>query len=278
MQKRDSLGYTLSVAAILCVACSLAVSTAAVSLRDRQEANVALDQQQNILDATGLAIGEYGVQASELSSKEIDALDAYISAKLVNLQTGDYVGDDQSLESYSLVEEAADPDKSIPIVEPKFNPGEPRRPNVMKVYFVKKPGSDKILQVVLPIYGKGLWGTLYGYLALKSDLETIQGLTFYQHKETPGLGGEVDNPRWKAMWDGRKLYDPSGKPMAMVFKGPAPKDNAYAVDGLSGATITSRGVTNLIRYWASDDGYRTFLDKLKIEIENDKSSSSEGDK
>ncbi|MDE0864616.1 MAG: Na(+)-translocating NADH-quinone reductase subunit C [Rubripirellula sp.] len=278
MQKRDSLGYTLSVAAILCVACSLAVSTAAVSLRDRQEANVALDQQKNILDATGLAIGEYGVQASELSSKEIEALDAYISAKLVNLQTGDYVGDDQSLGSYSLVEEAADPGKSIPIVEPKFNPGEPRRPNVMKVYFVKKPGSDKILQVVLPVFGKGLWGTLYGYLALKSDLETIQGLTFYQHKETPGLGGEVDNPRWKAMWDGRKLYGPSKEPKAFVFKGPAPKDNPYAVDGLSGATITSRGVTNLIRYWASDDGYRTFLDKLKIEIENDKSSSSEGDK
>ena len=148
----------------------------------------------------------------------------------------------------------------------------------MQVYFVKKPGTDNILQVVLPVYGKGLWGTLYGYLALKSDLETIQGLTFYQHKETPGLGGEVDNPRWKAMWDGRKLYDPSGKPKAMVFKGPAPKDNLYAVDGLSGATITSRGVTNLIRYWASDDGYGTFLKTLKIEIQKEKSSSSEGDK
>jgi len=279
MQQRDSLGYTLGVAAVLCVVCSLAVSTAAVSLRGRQEANVKLDQQKNILDATGLAIGEYGVQANELTTKEIATLETYVSAKLVNLQTGEYVGDAAAADKYSLTEEAANPQTSIQIEKnTKFNPGEPRRPKVMKVYFVKKPGTDKILQVVLPVYGKGLWGTLYGYLALKSDLETIQGLTFYQHKETPGLGGEVDNPRWKAMWDGRKLYDPSGQPKAMVFKGPAPKTNEYAVDGLSGATITSRGVTNLIRYWASDDGYGKYLGKLKEEINEDKSSTSEGDK
>ncbi|MDB4500408.1 Na(+)-translocating NADH-quinone reductase subunit C [bacterium] len=278
MQQRDSLGYTLGVAAVLCVACSLAVSTAAVSLRGRQEANVKLDQQKNILDATGLAIGEYGVQANELTTKQIDTLNAYVSSKLVDLETGAYDGDGDP-EKYNLVEEAANPETSIPIESPTFNPGEPRRPKVMKVYFVKKPGTDKILQVVLPVYGKGLWGTLYGYLALKSDLETIQGLTFYQHKETPGLGGEVDNPRWKAMWDGRKLYDEeTGQPKAMVFKGPAPKTDEYAVDGLSGATITSRGVTNLIRYWASDDGYGTYLSKLKEEINDDKSSASEGDK
>ena len=162
MQQRDSLGYTLGVAAVLCVVCSLAVSTAAVSLRGRQEANVKLDQQKNILDATGLAIGEYGVQANELSASEIDKLNAYVSAKLVDLQTGEYVGDDAQLEKYNLVEEAANPDTSVPIENPVFNPGEPRRPKVLKVYFVKKPGTDKILQVVLPVYGKGLWGTLYG--------------------------------------------------------------------------------------------------------------------
>ncbi|HBV66455.1 MAG TPA: Na(+)-translocating NADH-quinone reductase subunit C [Rhodopirellula sp.] len=276
MQQRDSLGYTLGVAAVLCVVCSLAVSTAAVSLRGKQEANVKLDQQKNILDATGLAIGEYGVQANELTTNQIDKLNGYVSAKLVNLETGEYVGDEAELDKYNLVEEAANPATSIPIESPQFNPGEPRRPKVMKVYFVKKPGTDNILQVVLPVYGKGLWGTLYGYLALRSDLETIQGLTFYQHKETPGLGGEVDNPRWKAMWDGKKLYDADHEPAAQVAKGPG--DSEYEVDGLSGATITSRGVTNLIRYWASDDGYGTYLGKLKEEINDDKASGTEGDK
>ena len=180
MQQRDSLGYTLGVAAVLCVVCSLAVSTAAVSLRGKQEANVKLDQQKNILDATGLAIGEYGVQANELTANQIEKLNRYVSAKLVDLATGEYVGDEAELDKYNLVGEAANPATSIPIESPQFNPGEPRRPKVMKVYFVKKPGTDNILQVVLPVYGKGLWGTLYGYLALRSDLETIQGLTRFQ--------------------------------------------------------------------------------------------------
>lgn len=277
MQQRDSLGFTLLVAAILCVVCSLAVSTAAVSLRPRQEANELLDQQKNILDATGLAIGEFGLQSTELDKRQIDELNEWISERLVDLKTGDYV--DGDLKTYNMVEEASNPSTSVSIPEqdPEFSPGEPRRPNVMKVFFVKRPDSDAIQQVVLPVYGKGLWGTLYGYLALKSDLETIQGLTFYQHKETPGLGGEVDNPRWKAEWDGRKLYNPEGVPAAEVYKGPAPKDNPYAVDGLSGATITSRGVTSLVRYWASDDGYGPFLKKLADQIQEEK-SSDKGDK
>jgi Na+-transporting NADH:ubiquinone oxidoreductase subunit C len=261
MQQRDSLGNTLLVASVLCVVCSLAVSTAAVSLRPLQEANEKLDQQINILDATGLAIGEYGKQANELDREQIEELNNWISEKLVKLETGRYT-DDADLDSYDMLEAAAGEQTGIDIIDPEFDPGEPRRPKVMKVFLVKRPNSEQIQQVVLPVYGKGLWGTLYGYLAVKSDFETIQGITFYQHKETPGLGGEVDNPRWKAQWEGQKLYDPDGEPAALVYKGPAPSDNPYAVDGLSGATITSRGVTNLLRYWASDDGYGPFLENL----------------
>lgn len=265
MQQRDSLGYTLMVAVVLCVVCSLAVSAAAVALRPRQEANEKLDQQKNILDATGLAVGEYGIQAGDLDSTQISDLNRWISEKLVDLDTGHY-NTAVDINNYDMVEAAMGASTSIEITDPKYNPGEKRRPKVMKVFFVKRPGSDKIQQVVLPVYGKGLWGTLYGYLALKSDLNTIQGITFYQHKETPGLGGEVDNPLWKKQWDGRKLFDENGTPAAMVWKGPAPSDNPYAVDGLSGATITSRGVTNLLHYWASDEAYGPFLDKLAAEI------------
>ncbi len=278
MQQRDSLGYTLMVAAVLCVVCSLAVSAAAVALRPRQEANERLDQQKNILDATGLAIGEYGIPAGKLDSSQISELNSWISEKLVDLETGDYTSE-VDINDYDMIEAAMSASTSVEITDPEYNPGEKRRPKIMKVFFVKRPGSDKIQQVVLPVYGKGLWGTLYGYLAIKSDLETIQGLTFYQHKETPGLGGEVDNPLWKAQWDGRKLFDEQGEPAAMVFKGPAPSDNPYAVDGLSGATITSRGVTNLLAYWLSGDGYGPFLDKLAAEIgEASPTSETAGEK
>ncbi|MEM8671098.1 MAG: Na(+)-translocating NADH-quinone reductase subunit C [Planctomycetota bacterium] len=269
MPQRDSLAGTVMVTAVLCVVCSLAVSSAAVILRPLQDKNKVLDQQINILDASGLALGEYGLQATDLNADQIKELNGWVSAKLVDLETGEYT-DVVDIEKYDLLEQI---DKNgVKIENPEFDPGEPKRPKVMKVFFVTRPGSEKPQQVVLPVYGKGLWGTLYGYLAVKSDLETIQGLTFYQHKETPGLGGEVDNTRWKSQWENRKLFDPEGNPAAEVFKGPAPSDNPYAVDGLSGATITSRGVTSLLRYWASDDGYGKYLEKLEQELGNSSES------
>ena len=273
MQQPDSTGRTILVAAVLCLVCSFVVSAAAVVLRPIQDENQKLDQQKNILDAAGLAVGEYGRTAANLKPDQITELYGWVSEKLVNLKDGSY-NDELNPETWELEESMSKKDLSVEIEGGAYSPGEEKRPKTMKVFFVKRPDGDKIQQVVLPIYGKGLWGTLYGYLALKSDMETIQGITFYKHKETPGLGGEVDNPSWKAQWEGIKLYDKDGKPAANVFKGPAPSDNVYAVDGLSGATITSRGVTNLVQYWASDDGYGPFLKKLKEEIESGADSSA----
>ncbi len=260
MPPRDSLIGTVLVTAVLCVVCSLAVSSAAVFLRPRQEANEKLDQQINILDATGLAVGEYGLQAKQLDAEQVAELNTWISSALIDLNTGEET-DALDIDQYNMLEVADSKEFGVDIVEPEFDLGEQRRPTVMKVYFVTRPGSTEPQQVVLPVYGKGLWGSLYGYLAVKSDLKTVQGLTFYRTKRLR-LGGEVDNPLWKKQWEGRKLFDNEGKPASMVFKGPAPSDNPYAVDGLSGATITSRGVTALLRYWTSDDGYGKYLEKL----------------
>ncbi|TWU45742.1 Na(+)-translocating NADH-quinone reductase subunit C [Novipirellula aureliae] len=271
MLQRNSTLYTIVVATILCVVCSFMVSAAAVVLRPYQEANKRLDRQRNILDAAGLAIGEFGLPASELTRKQVDELYDRVSEKLVDLETGEY-NTDLDPKTYDPREAIDNKDQSIAIEDVKYNPGERRREKVARVYFVKKPGSEKIDQVVLPIYGKGLWSTLYGFMALKSDLTTISGLTFYEHGETPGLGGEVDNQNWKQQWNGQKLYNEKGEPAAFVYKGAAPPDNPYAVDGLSGATITSNGVTNLMRYWASDDGYGHFLDKLAGELSSESDS------
>jgi Na+-transporting NADH:ubiquinone oxidoreductase subunit C len=262
MPQRDSIAGTLITAAVLCVVCSLVVSVAAVGLKGKQEENKALDRQKNILDATGLSLGEFGKPASELSKEQIDQLYSWVSEKLVDLETGEFVTD-IDVAKYDPKEAASKPETSVEIGETEYDPGVSRREKIAKVYFVTNPESEQYEQVVLPVYGKGLWSTLYGYLALKSDLKTIQGLTFYEHAETPGLGGEVDNPSWKAQWENRQLYDENGEPAAEVYKGTAPDSNRNAVDGLSGATITSRGVTNLLRYWASEDGYGPFLSELK---------------
>ncbi len=275
MPPRDSVLGTVLVALVLCVVCSAVVSIAAVSLRPRQETNKRLDRQRNVLDATGLAMSEFGQPASQLSRDEVDNLYSWVSEELVELESGEYT-DAFDIESYDPLEVVDDPEQSVAIEDPTYDPGERRRPRVMKVFLVRRPGEERLRQVVLPIYGFGLWSTLYGYLAVKSDLETVQGLTFYEHGETPGLGGEVDNPRWKRQWEGKQLFDEEGEPALAVAKGPAPADHPHAVDGLSGATITARGVQSLLRYWISDDGYGHYLDRLEQDLAEPSATATEG--
>lgn len=278
MSRRESLGNTLRVAVVLCVVCSLLVSTAAVALKDRQELNEELDRKRNILDATGIAYDETGAPASELSVKKVNELFERIEARLVNLETGEYdERGEEEIAAYDPRAAAKDPDLSVEIEDAVFDIGLKRRERVAPVYLVRDERGN-IEQVVLPVYGKGLWSTLYGYLAIRSDLQTIQGLTFYDHGETPGLGGEVENQMWKAQWQGRYLYGEEGTPAAGVAKGRAPAGSRYLVDGLSGATITARGVTNLVRYWVSDDGFGPYLEKLEQEIQKGEEDGAEADR
>lgn len=117
-------------------------------------------------------------------------------------------------------------------------------------------------QVILPIEGPGLWATMYGFLAVERDGNTVRGLQFYQHGETPGLGDGVDKPAWRSQWVGKQLFDASGNPQIEVVKGPAPDGSDYQIDGLAGATLTGRGVSNFVRYWIGEEGYGPYLKEL----------------
>lgn len=251
---RDSISGTFTVAALLCVVCSVLVSAAAVGLRPFQDANKELFQKKNILIAAGISDSE----------KTIDELFANIDSRIVDLATGEfYEGDAVNIESYDQKSAARDPALSDQIEADRDIAGIKRREKYSRVYLVKNGSS--VDKVILPVYGKGLWSTLYGFLALEGDLNTVAGLTFYEHKETPGLGGEVDNPNWKAIWPGKTIHDDAGEIRLEVIKGQVIPDSDSAihqVDGLTGATITSRGVSNLIRFWLSDDGFGPFLDRL----------------
>ena len=135
-----------------------------------------------------------------------------------------------------------------------------RQAKIAKVYLVENGGQ--IDKIILPIHGYGLWSTLYGFMALEGDGNTVAGLGFYEHAETPGLGGEVDNPRWKKQWTGKRVYK-DGRVALRLVKGGADRTDAYGVDALSGATITSRGVDNLVEFWLSDTGFKPFLDNVR---------------
>ena len=140
------------------------------------------------------------------------------------------------------------------------------RENVGK-FFVLRDENNLIDKVILPVRGYGLWGTLFGYISIENDFNTVAGLEFYDHKETPGLGAEVDNPKWKALWIGKEIYDGNGDIGVYVKKGQANNDieseKSFAVDGLSGATLTSRGVDNLVRFWMGDNAFAPFIKHLK---------------
>ena len=273
MPPRDSMANTVLVAFVLCFVCSLAVSLAAVGLKERQEKNKALDVKKNILDATGIARAETGDSARSLSEDEIKKLFANIEAKIVDIDSAEFV--EMSAEEIEKFDPRDSKNERVAIGDTDYKIGKSEREKRTKIFVVRN--SDNSLdQIVLPIYGNGLWSTLYGFLAIDKDLETVKGITFYEHAETPGLGGEVDNPRWKDQWLGLSLYGEDGAPAIGVNKGPAPMGSKHLVDGLSGATITSRGVNDLVRYWISDGGFKPMLDKLRSNPELIGGNASDG--
>jgi len=246
--------YTIGFSAAVCIVCSLLVSVSAVSLKARQEHNAQLDKQKNVLMAAGL------VQPGEsLTRDQVKKLFYSVSAVIVDLKTGQETEMDPG--AFDQLKAAKDPERSVKA--PSNEAGIARLPNHALVYQVLKEG--KVDELVLPIEGKGLWSTLYGFLALDSDGTTIRGITFYLHGETPGLGGEVDNPKWKALWLGRRAFDESFKPKIEVIKGKAksPAEDPYQVDGLSGATITSRGISHLVQFWLGENGFGPYLRNLR---------------
>ena len=209
---QGSVGYNLAFAAAVCLVCAVVVSAAAVSLADRQDRNAALDKQKNVLRAAGLATDDENLTADDVAARF-----APMTEVMVDLASG-AVADDVDPAGFDQRAAASDPTRSR--VAPDNLARVVRLPDTALVYEVRD-ASNALQMVVLPVEGLGLWGTLYGFVALEGDLRTIRGLTFYEHKETPGLGGEVDNPIWKARWNGRLAFDDEFNPKITVIKGPA---------------------------------------------------------
>ncbi|KAA0019362.1 Na(+)-translocating NADH-quinone reductase subunit C [Salinicola corii] len=247
MASNNSIKKTLIVALSLCVVCSVVVSSAAVVLKPKQVQNQELDRKSNILQVTQLY-----KPGDDVEEKYAEL----ITPRVVDLKTGEY-SDDLDPNSYDQFDAARDPATSRTLSGEDDIAGIGRQENYSTVYLVGDPNDPE--QIVMPIRGQGLWGLMEGFLSVRGDGNTIVGLSYYDQSETPGLGGEVDNPRWKAKWDGKKIYE-SGDfqdPQIQLVKGGA--SGEYEVDALSGASLTSRGVTNMLRFWLSDEGYAPYL-------------------
>lgn len=263
MSSKETTSKTITVAFLLCVVCSIVVAGSVVLLKPIQDKNKALNLKANVLAAAGLLV-------EGMSDSEIETAFASIQPRIVDLETGNYV--DSSIVGKA---NALDYDQRRASKNPKLSSALSsdvdiasikRRVRYSKVYLVEEKGNVKT--IILPVSGYGLWSTLHGFLALESDANTVVGLGFYEHAETPGLGGEVDNPRWKAIWPGKKVFnlDEGDMPKLKLVKGSVDKTRAeaiYQVDGLSGATLTSRGVTNLVQFWTGEQGFQKYLNNLR---------------
>lgn len=255
MRKPSAL-YTLGFAAAVCAVCSVLVSLAAVTLRPRQEENALLDRRKNVLVAAGLI--EAGAETDRGLIDEL--FEKRIRPRVIQRESGAAARGVDPIE-YDQRRAAQDPARSSAAPP---NPAEVRRvPRVLRVYEVQSEGE--VGMYVLPVRGKGLWSTLYGYLALDRDTSTVRGIAFYEHGETPGLGGEIENPDWQRRWRGREVFDDDWKPVIRVIKGAAgpPEQAPHSVDGLSGATLTADGVTALVRFWTGENGFGPFLERVR---------------
>lgn len=262
MPQPDRMGrgsYIIGFAVAVCLVCSIFVSVSAVSLADLQADNKLLDRQSTILGVAGIRPEVESWEAERIKS----AFTSRIVPRAIDLVTGEYT-DAIDPVTYDQRKATRDPDQSR--VAPPNDAQVPRLPNIGVIYEVKAERGDVVERIILPIEGKGLWSTLYGFIAFAPDLQTIEGLTYFQHGETPGLGGEVDNPRWKSRWAGRLAFDEDTGAVAIsVIKGAAPPPEAapHEVDGLAGATITARGVTHMLRLWLGAEGYGPYIAKAK---------------
>ncbi len=269
--ERESITNTIIVAGGVCLVCATLVSVAAVGLRDAQTYNKLLDKKRNILLA---AFGEKRTRMMLETASVSEIFNKRFIDRIIDLETGqDVTNEYPNPGEFDQVDaaESGDPQLSDRL---KDDPATIKtREKRSHVYIVKTSESDETpLMYVFPIRGKGLWSILKGFIALDADLQTIRGITYYEHAETPGLGGEVDDPEWKSHWVGsegewvdKRLFDENGDVAIKLVKTDW-KNDPHQIDALSGATITGRGVEKMLKFWMGEQGFGPFLQTLEPRI------------
>jgi len=247
---KETFGRTLGFVLVICLVCAALVSIAAVGLKPLQQANKLLDKQTKILEASGLL--------ADAGKDIVGTYNKRVIAKMIDLKTGTIIEGD-----VNTFDERSDSRDSAKSTKPANDiAGLSRRADRAVVYLVKTE-QGQLDTIVLPIVGSGLWDLMYGFVGLAPDLNTVKSVVYSDLKETPGLGAEVLNPKWKALWPGKKMYNEQGNIAIQIVKGGAKKGDVHGVDALSGATLTSNGVQRTLHFWLGDEGYGPFIAKFR---------------
>jgi Na+-transporting NADH:ubiquinone oxidoreductase subunit C len=247
---QQSNGYIIGYTAGLTVVCALVLAFVSLLLKDRQDANVQREMKQNILSTVMTLDDKADVEALYTKRVKSYLVDA----------NGDKVEKDAS--GAAIVVEKLP--TSFVADEYKKSVNERKFP----VYeIVNENDPNKTDYFVLPVYGYGLWNNISGYISLEGDLNTVKGVKFSHVGETPGLGARIADAEIQGRYAGKKLFEGPEMVAIMMQKGEngggsasiaAFKDNPHAVDGMSGATITGKGVNNMLAEYFKQ-GYKNFL-------------------
>ena len=206
---------------------SLLLSIASEGLKNLKLKNIELDKKKNILNAVGIDIQKFN---------NIKDIDNYFIKNIDTL----IINDKGDINNYLSISDLKERENN--------KTGEVKYYHDDIEYLPLYKDNDKN-SIILPISGKGLWSTLFGYFAIDANnYSTVKGITFYKHKETPGLGGEVSKKWFQNNFIGKEIYNDKELVSIIVAKaGYADKNSLYEVDGISGATITSNGVTSFLK-------------------------------
>lgn len=240
---------------LVCVFASVIVAGSAVTLRPKQIANRQLAQERQIVEILRGAAADDDV-VGQVDVRELEA-------RVVELATGNYAVDIDAA-TFDERRMTRDPVHSVKIASGQDLARIKSRSKFAVVHVLMRDGKPQF--VVLPIRGLGFGSMLYGYVGLSGDTETVVGLGFYEHGETPGLGAMIDDPAWRRLWSGKKVWQPGGDVGLGVARGPivpGTAESTHYVDGITGATWTGQGVTNLLHYWLGEHGFGSYLKKLR---------------
>ena len=242
----DSTPRALLVAGIVALACSALVSVAISILRPQQIELQSFDRYRAILRTTGLSA------ANQMSDEAVLADYRALDARIVDFDTDWFVdaSNGHAFDHWQLdqAEPAADVDKG----QAQWAP----------VYLVRD--ERRLVSIVLPFDGPGMWAPILGYIALADDLNTVSGVVIYRHGDTPGIGDQIEDPAWLEQWRGKQIRDREG---VLRFRVTKDANGPHEVDFISGASITTEATGDGAREWLGDERFGPFLKRLREQEE-----------
>lgn len=234
MNKNSNL-YQIVYAAVMVLIVGTVLAFIYMALKPKQDDNIANDKRKQILSAVH--------EAPESDNAVEEVFKKYIVAGYLLSENGEIADSAENVAfDVDMKNNVKSKDRKLPIFKCKLDDGS--------------------IKYIVPVYGAGLWGPIWGYIAINDNGIDVYGAYFSHEGETPGLGAEIAKPDFQKRFEGKKIFkEGEFKPISVLKKGKSPENGEDYVDAITGGTITSTGVNNMLKDCLTP--YKAFLEKLQ---------------